>query len=66
MIASFSLYGGQLFWLGAWEAVDVDMVVAAGFAESNLRDILITATGVLGLVFLDRWYEEGGLPGSIW
>eukprot|EP01043_Picozoa_sp_COSAG02_P081760 COSAG02_NODE_20141_length_846_cov_5.594378_1_plen_26_part_10 len=26
MIASFSLYGGQLFWLGAWEAVDVDMV----------------------------------------
>ena len=66
VIASFSLYGGQLFWLGAWEAVDVDMVVAAGFAESNLRDILITATGVLGLVFLDRWYEEGGLPGSIW
>ena len=66
VIASFSLYGGQLFWLGAWEAVDVDMVVAAGFAESHLRDFLLTATGVLGLVFLDRWYEEGGLPGSIW
>ena len=27
---------------------------------------MITVVGVGGLICLDRWYEEGGLPGSLW
>ena len=29
-------------------------------------DVLMTVGGVAGLVLLDRWYEEAGIPGSFW
>eukprot|EP01046_Picozoa_sp_COSAG06_P005482 COSAG06_NODE_245_length_19176_cov_167.625151_16_plen_305_part_00 len=66
LFATSSLYGGQLFWLGAWTAVDVDMVVDLGLPESHLRDWLLVVVGFSVLLLLDRWYEEAGIPGSFW
>ena len=66
LLATLTLYGSQLYWLGAWTMCDVDMVVTAGVAESHERDVLMTVGGVAGLVLLDRWYEEAGIPGSFW
>jgi hypothetical protein len=64
--AALGLYGGQLFWLGAWELADVDTVRHGVFAQTPLRDWLYVLTGMLGLVAMDKWYEEGGLNGSMW
>eukprot|EP01045_Picozoa_sp_COSAG04_P006968 COSAG04_NODE_353_length_16071_cov_8.722514_13_plen_260_part_00 len=65
LLATLTLYGSQLYWLGAWTMVDVDMITA-GVPESHERDVLMTVGGVAGLVLLDRWYEEAGIPGSFW
>ena len=63
--AALNLYGSQLFWLGSWEAIDVDPVFLGLFSQTPLRDWLNTGVGALGLVLMDRWYEEGGVPGSM-
>ena len=66
LIATLTLYAGQMFWLGAWELIDVDMVTVGHIPWGIPRDIGITMGGVLGLMLLDRFYEEGGGMGHMW
>ena len=50
--AALNLYGSQLFWLGAWEAIDVDPVYLGLTSQTRLRDWLYTLGGAAGLILI--------------
>ena len=44
-----------MFWLGAWELLDVDTVRLGLLRKTPLRDWGFTLGGMLGLMLLDKW-----------